>query len=308
MQRGRRLFEFSRRVWTEYQRDYARYFAAAMVYYALVSLVPFLLLMLGTLGLLLRFSDMAAAAEQDMLHTVEASIGAPMRATIEGLLDDLQQQSVVATWISLGGLLVTASALFRQLRLSFRALWKYKPPLVSGSLLGVVQATATEQVMSFVMMLTGGVLLLVSLLLIGIYQWLGERVAGLPRIGDAARVFLGLPVPLSMVTLTFAMLFRFLPPVRLRSRHIWLVSLGCACAWMIAAEILTLYGVFFAENLGAWGAIGGLLMIMLWMYVVSQILFYGAEVCKVLSSGETSRAVVTSRSPSAVEPRGIVPG
>jgi uncharacterized BrkB/YihY/UPF0761 family membrane protein len=58
---------------------------------------------------------------------------------------------------------------------------------------------------------------------------------------------------------------------------------ACAAAWIIASEILTLYGVFFADSFGAWGAIGGLLMIMLWMYVVSQILFYGAELREVMS-------------------------
>ena len=58
--------------------------------------------------------------------------------------------------------------------------------------------------------------------------------------------------------------------------------------WMIAAEALTLYGIFFADKFGAWGAIGGLLMIMLWMNIVSQVLFYGAELCKVMSSQETT--------------------
>jgi membrane protein len=48
--------------WIEYERDRARYLAVAMVYYALVSLVPLLLLMLAGLGLLLRFSTIAADA------------------------------------------------------------------------------------------------------------------------------------------------------------------------------------------------------------------------------------------------------
>jgi membrane protein len=283
------IFGFLRTVWSEYEKDYARYFAAAMVYYALVSLVPLLLLVLAALGLLLRFSEVAASVEQDVLRTIEASAGTPMRATIEGLLDDLQQESVLASWVSLGGLLLAATALFRQLRLSFRAIWKYKPPLVSGTVRVVMLATVMEQAVAFVMVLMGGALLLVALVLIGIFQWLGGHLAGLPRIDNAIGWLLALPVPLIMVTLTFAMLFRFLPPAPLRWRHIWLVSLGCAGAWMIAAEILTLYGIFVADSFGAWGAIGGLLMIMLWMYVVSQILFYGAEVCKVMASREDAR-------------------
>jgi membrane protein len=191
--------------------------------------------------------------------------------------------------VSLGGLLLGASFLFKQLRLSFRAIWKYTPPLASGTVRLVMLATFIEQAVSFVMVLIGGALLLVALAMIAVFQWLGQRVAGLPRVSDAVGWLLALPVPLIMVTLTFAMLLRFLPPVPLQWRHIWRVSLGCALAWMIAAEVLTLYGVLFADKFGAWGAIGGLLMIMLWMYVVSQILFYGAVACRVMSSGETSR-------------------
>ena len=281
-------FGFLRTVWSEYERDYARHFAAAMVYYALVSLVPLLLLLLAALGLLLRFSQVAAAAEQEVLRTVEASLGMPMRATLEKLLGELQEQSVLASWVSLGGLLLGASFLFKQLRLSFRAIWKYTSPLVSGTARLVVLATFIEQAVSFVMVLIGGALLLVALAMIAMFQWLGQRVAGLPRVSEAMGWLLALPVPFIMVTLTFAMLLRFLPPVPLRWRHIWRVSLGCALAWLIAAEILTLYGMFVADKFGAWGAIGGLLMVMLWMYVVSQILFFGAVACKVVSSSEMS--------------------
>jgi membrane protein len=104
-----------------------------MVYYALVSLVPLLLLVLAGLGLLLRFSDQAAVVEQQVLRTVEASLRPELRTTIEGLLDRLQRESVVATFVSLSGLLLTGSKLISHLRLSFRAIWKYAPPLVSGS-------------------------------------------------------------------------------------------------------------------------------------------------------------------------------
>src|SRR5262245_2932240 len=45
-QRGRALMRLLRGAWREYQQDYAKYFAGAMVYYALVSLVPILLLVL----------------------------------------------------------------------------------------------------------------------------------------------------------------------------------------------------------------------------------------------------------------------
>ena len=281
-QRGRRFFALLRSAWVEYERDHARYFAVAMVYYALVSLVPMLLLLMAGLGLLLRFSDFAASAEQQVLLVVETRFGGELRATIEQLLDRLQQESVVATLVSLAGLLLTASVLLKQLRLTFRAIWKYQPPLVSGSALTVVRMTFLEQVMAFAMMATGGVLLLVALALFAAVQWLSGLFGNAPLLRDATSWLLALATPLAVFTLTFALLFKFLPPVRLPWRHVWLASVLCAAAWIIAAEILALYGARFG-TFSAYGVIGGLLAIMLWMNLVSQVLFYGAELCKVVA-------------------------
>ncbi len=77
-QHGRALMRLLRAAWSEYERDFAKYFAGAMVYYALVSIVPLLLLVLATLGLLLRFSDAASRAEQQVLQTVQNSLGPEM--------------------------------------------------------------------------------------------------------------------------------------------------------------------------------------------------------------------------------------
>ncbi len=114
-------------------------------------------------------------------------------------------------------------------------------------------------------------------------QWLSALVSNLPQLSDTAGWLLGLPTPLIMVTLTFALLFKFLPPVPLRWRDVSLAAVLCAVAWLIAAEFLALYGVLFGDSFTAQGAIGGVLMIMLWMYVVSQLLFYGGELCKVIA-------------------------
>src|SRR5262249_51444373 len=80
--RCRALIGLLRAAWQEYQRDYAKYLALAMVYYALVSLIPLLLLVLATLGLLLRASTVAAAAEQRILYSVQTGFGAEMAATL----------------------------------------------------------------------------------------------------------------------------------------------------------------------------------------------------------------------------------
>src|SRR5262245_63119047 len=118
---GDALRSLLREAWVEYERDYARYFAVAMVYYALVSLVPLRLLMLAALGWLLRLSPMAVEAERHVLTAVEAGFGLELRSGLEQLLGWLRDQSVVSTLVSVVGLVLTASVLVWQLRMSLRA-------------------------------------------------------------------------------------------------------------------------------------------------------------------------------------------
>jgi membrane protein len=283
---SRALARLLRAAWQEYQRDYAKYFALAMVYYALVSLVPLLLLVLATLGLLLRVSTVAAAAEQQVLHTVQASFGPEMKVTLGELLTRLRAGSLVAMGVSVVTLLIAGSTLFRHLRLSFRALWKHEPPLAAGSVRSAVRETLTEQATAFLMLLTAGALLILTLGLIAVVHWLSGFFSELPRFRDTAGWVLALPVSLILATLTFALLFRFLPPVSLTWRHVWLASVLCGVAWIIGAELLALYASFGDSS--PYGAIGALLVVMLWMNFMSQVLFYGAEVCKVVQNLQNS--------------------
>ena len=79
---------------------------------------------------------------------------------------------------------------------------------------------------------------------------------------------------------SFALLFRFLPPQRLRWRDVALASVLCGAAWLLGVELLSLYGRYVSDHPSAYGTLGGVLIVMLWMNVVSQMLFFGAEICK----------------------------
>ena len=278
------FFNLLHSTWQEYERDYARYFGSAMVYYTLVSLVPLLLLVLGMLGLLLRRSELAASAELQFLDAIEAGFGSAVRDTLGRLLQSLEQGSVIAVAVSLIGLLVTGSQLFHHLRMTFRAIWSHAPPLVSGTARTALRATLLEKALAYVMVLATSLLLLVALLLIAALQWLHAHPLNVPLLGQPAAWLLAIPSPLVFAPLTFALLFKFLPPVRLQWRHVWLASALCAAAWIIGAEILASYASYLGGKLGAYGAIGGLLIVMLWINVIAQMLFFGAELCKVIAS------------------------
>ena len=75
-----------------------------------------------------------------------------------------------------------------------------------------------------------------------------------------------------------------MPPVPIRWRDVSLAALLCAVAWVVAGELLALSGIFLGSSRSASGALGGILAVMLWMNVVSQVLFFGAELCKAVTT------------------------
>ena len=97
-----------------------------------------------------------------------------------------------------------------------------------------------------------------------------------------------------MAPLIFGLLLKFLPPVRLRWRDVWLAAVLCAAAWMVGAELLSLYIVFFGDSRSAYGALGGVLIIMLWINATGKMLFYGAELCKVVAESASREGVAAS--------------
>jgi membrane protein len=296
---GHSLVNLLRTAWFEYENDRASYFAVAMIYYALVSMVPIFLLLMAALGLLLRFSPIALEAQQKMLIRIEASFGAQLPLTIKQLLNTVQQESIVATVISLAGILLAASVLFKHLRLTFRAIWKYEPPLVSGSMSVVVRTTILERVIAFVMVLGGGGLLLIALALMAAAQRLNRLLDSLALHGQTTGWFIATISSVIIAAITFALLFKFLPPIAIRWRDVWLATLLCSLTWVAAGEFLALYGSFFESNPNAYGAIGGLLAVLLWMNVVSQVLFFGGELCKVVAGGTRAAAGLASGSDPA---------
>src|SRR5262249_9547724 len=205
---------------------------------------------------------------------------------IDQRLDSLQQISLAATVVSFVGLIVGASVLFHELRVSFQNIWKHREPTKSGSLpLVYVKKTFRDHVLAFITMATAGLLLIAAFALFAAVQWLTGPFRNAAMAHNPTGSIFALLGSFIVFSLTFALLFKFLPPVHLRWRHVWLAAVLCATAWIVSTETLALYGAYFG-SLSVPGAFGALLAITVWLNLVSQVVFYGAELCKVVASRE----------------------
>jgi membrane protein len=135
------------------------------------------------------------------------------------------------------------------------------------------------------MVLCGGALLLIALTLIVAAARFNRLLDSLALHNPTIEWLITTISSLIITNITFAFLFKFLPPIVLRWRDVWLATALCSLAWVTVGEFLALYGYLFEKNPNAYGAIAGLLAVLLWMKVVSQVLFFGGELCKVVAGG-----------------------
>jgi membrane protein len=258
-----------KRTFADWNEDNAPRLAAALAYYTVFSLAPVLVIVVAVAGVAFGAEEVRGAlAEQ-----VSGMLGDSGGRLVAGMLEQASRprDSIVAMAIALATLLFGASGLFAQLQEALNTVWEVKPKPGRG-LLGVVK----DRFLSFTMVVGVGFLLLVSLVLSAALQAVQRfaegRVARMPPVFEALGTVLGL----ALTALLFAMLFRFLPDVKLEWSDVWRGALATAVLFTAGKYALGAYLGRAAVG-SAYGAAGSLAIVLIWVYYSTQILLFGAE-------------------------------
>jgi membrane protein len=172
---------------------------------------------------------------------------------------------VLAIVIGALTLLFGAAGVFGQLKDALNTIWNVeeKP---KGGILGFIK----QRFLSFAMVLGVGFLLLVSLVL----------DAALSAFGSGLWQPVQLLVSFAVVTVMFAMIFRYLPDVRVEWRDVWVGAAFTSLLFVLGKFGLGLYLGKSAIG-SSYGAAGSLVVLLVWIYWSANILFFGAEVTQV---------------------------
>lgn len=145
---------------------------------------------------------------------------------------------------------------------------------------GHLAAFLIDRARSFGLVVAVGFLLLVSLAitaaLAALNAWLSRLSPELPYVWTA----IGNVVSIVVTTGLFAMLFRFLPDVRLHWRDVTTGALVTAVLFAIGQQLIGLY-LGQSSMASAYGAAGSMMVLLLWVYYSCQILLFGAEFTRV---------------------------
>jgi len=268
---------------TEFGEDKVLRLSAALAYYALFSIAPLVIIVMAVAGLV--FGTEAVSGQlQGQLRGFVGDNGAQM---IESMVSAARKphQSIVATIIGVVTLLLGASGVFGQLQDALNTIWEVKPKPGRG-ILGMLRG----RFLSMAMVLGTGFLLLISMVLSAALTALTGFMGNAFGIGPVLAEILNNVVSFAVITLLFAMIFKFLPDVNVAWSNVWSGAIFTAALFTVGKYLLGLY-LGRAATASAYGAAGSLMVILLWVYYSSVILFFGAEFTQVYAKERGARIV-----------------
>jgi membrane protein len=267
---------------SEWMEDDAPSLGAALAYYTVFSLAPLMTIAIAMAG----FFFGKEAAQGQIFDELRVLLGEEGGKAVEEMVQSANAQptvGVVATIISVIMLLFGASGVFGQLQASLNAIWGVKAKPGRG-VLGLIK----DRLLSFGFTLVVGFLLLVSLLLTAGMALMADWIGGLMPGSEALAYILNIVLSLSMITLLFGTIFKFLPDAKIAWHDVWIGAFLTALLFTIGKFAL---GIYLGKSgvASSYGAAGSLIVLLLWVYYSSQILFFGAEFTQVYANRFGSR-------------------
>jgi membrane protein len=269
----REVTELLRETFQEWSRDNCLRLGAALAYYTIFSIAPLLVIVIAIAALAFG----RQAAEGEIIQQVESVLGAPGAETLRGMIERASRPSagILAAAGGLATMVIGASSVFAQLQSALNEIWNVPPRPRRG-----VLVMLKERLTSFSIILVIGFLLLVSLVLSAAVSALHAYVGGLFPGAALALELLNFAVSFGVVTLLFAMIFKILPDADIRWGDVWIGAAFTAFLFAVGKLAIGLYlGNTSAGSV--YGAASSLVIILLWVYYSSQLLFFGAEFTQV---------------------------
>ncbi|HEY8296536.1 MAG TPA: YihY/virulence factor BrkB family protein [Candidatus Baltobacteraceae bacterium] len=258
------MLDLLKRAAAGWKRHKTAQLAAALAYYAAFSISPLLLVVLAIAGLVYGH----AAAQHRLDAQLAPILGAGGASTLDALLVSAShpRSGIVATVAGAVLLALGATGLILQLQGALDTIWE--TPDHPQGVMGALKTRARAALMVAAL----GVAALVSLVAAGAFG--GSQ-------------YVGVPINVLALAALFIVTYKVLPRTRVRWRSA--IAGGSASAIVLTAgeAVLGLYFAHFSPA-SAFGAAGGFVLILLWVYYSAQLSLFGAEITRALELGYTT--------------------
>ncbi|ETT47959.1 YihY/virulence factor BrkB family protein [Paenibacillus sp. FSL P4-0338] len=265
----RGTFKFIKQLWVKIGADDVQGIAAQLTYYLILSLFPFLIFIMTLIGY-------ANISLEKNIEQLEQIMPAEAISIIEEILQDvsagrsqtLLSFGMLATlWAASKGINAIIKGLNRAYEIDeSRVFWKIRG----------IALLAT---------LTIGFVVLLSILLLVLGSWLKTQVfllVDLPYGFQKLWDLLQYAIPLFVMFIVFTLLYWIAPSRRLALREVMPGALFTTIGWITTSILFSVYVNQFSDFSKTYGSLGGVTVLLIWLYISSFIILAGGEINAVL--------------------------
>lgn len=253
---------------------------AAIAFYTVTSIAPVLLIVIAIAGLVFgqdaaqnaisgQFSGLMGRQTADVLQSAVASAAD-------------RSSSIVATIIGVTTLVATASGVFGEMQAALNSIWKAKPQATTVSRL------IRARILSLGLVAALGFLLIVSLVISAGLTAFGNYLDTVLPMGRLILPGLNFIVSVVLLGVLFGAIYKVLPDRSLQWNDVIVGAAITSVLFNIGKSLIAWY-IGSSAIASSYGAAGGLIVLLLWVYYSVQIFLFGAEFTKVYANRHGSK-------------------
>jgi membrane protein len=283
-----------KRTVAEFREDNLTVWAAALTYYGVLSIFPALLALISLLGLI------GKSATQPLINNLSSVASGPAKQIITSAIQNLQSGRGGA-----GALFIVSLA---------AALWAasgYVAAFMQGSnvIYDVGEGRPIWKTLPTRLLTTLVLLLLLAVAAVGVTftGGLATQAGKLLGVGSSAVTIWDIakwPVILATVLTMLSILYWASPNVK-HPRFRWVSAGGIlgVVVWLLASAAFALYVANFASYNKTYGAFGGVIVFLVWLWISNIAILLGAEFDAELERGRQIHAGHPAKDEPFLEPR-----
>jgi len=246
---------------------------ASLAYYTVFAIGPVIIIMIYFAGVFYG----EQAVQGTIFSELKDLVGVDAAAQIQQMIANaaLSGQSSFAAVVGFVTLFIGATGVFAEIQDSINDIWGLKPKPEKGWLKMII-----NRLLSFSVVVSLGFVLLVSLIINGLIETLMDKLqTRFPDLTVVVVYIINILITFLVITSLFAIIFKVLPDAVIKWKDVMVGAMVTAVLFMIGKFGITFYISKSAVGT-TYGAAGSLVILLLWVYYSSLILYFGAAFTK----------------------------
>ncbi|MGA7670764.1 MAG: YihY/virulence factor BrkB family protein [Nitrolancea sp.] len=262
------------RAYSQFSNNHGSIYAAAVTYYVIFSMFPLLIFLVAVFGLIVHDPDSQTRLVNEIMRQIPQAL--KFRSEVQDIISGVAStQNGLVGLVGVAGLVWTASGMFGALRRALNNAFDVE------SSRSFVRGRSMD-ILSVLAVLVGTLLSVVLSTALGVFRAISDDLfhGVLVNIGWGALYLL---LPLAVSWSVFFATYRWVPNHSLSRRDLWFGALLAAVGFELAKAGFGLYLTKFAHYSEVYGTLGGVVAFMFFIYLVSNVVIFGAELSSELA-------------------------